>query len=427
MLSSLSIIFLCLLLILIVSSLVKLWLTKKSYALWSPISIISLTLIYYVIIPSFWGDISRLGANSVKFQYIFYIGALLFYICILIGFSSKPIIRFRKWNRYFNKKNSEIIALFLFLIGIVSYIPFRGFRTTIWADDALILAERVGFVSYFIDLIALFCAVCGLLLMHKKANGKLWFTCISFIIILYLTLVVYIVGGFRVRLVYLLISLATIYHIFPTPRRFNYFVVIPVAIIAYLGFAVMDTARKYGAGIDKDLLQEISFEDAKEGAGENVSVCCFSIVVMDYSYRTGEYAYFEPIINAALMPLPRVLFPWKPSGEYASRIERNTLGDNVGAAYLNFTEAFISFSWLGIILYGLFVGWVSKIFWMNYIRNPQSMGAVLLLALFNGFCYQWISRGYMGSNFNSFLYFVVLPFWLTSLLKFFFPFLSTKR
>ena len=89
-----------------------------------------------------------------------------------------------------------------------------------------------------------------------------------------------------------------------------------------------------------------------------------------------------------------------------------------GAAFLAFVEAFLAFGWIGVILYGLFFGWLAGIFWRNYQNNKQSIGSVLLLALFNGFCYDWISRGYMAGMFNNFIYFVIMPFWLSYILIF---------
>ena len=80
-----------------------------------------------------------------------------------------------------------------------------------------------------------------------------------------------------------------------------------------------------------------------------------------------------------------------------------------------FAEAYFAFGVLGVILYGLFIGWFCKKIWLNYQNNKNSIGALLLLALMNGFVYQWIARGYMASAFNDFIYFVILPFWIIAL------------
>lgn len=417
MLSLASLVFFVILCVLIGVTLLRLWLSHDKSAIWSPLTFICLTLSYYIILPSISG-LSLYGAGNNGNQHLFYIAACLFYVCVLIGFSAKTKSYFKRWNSYFNVGNAKIYGICIFILGLICYIPFRGFRTTIWADDAGMLADRTGFVSYFIDLISIFCGACGLLYMDFKYKHNKISKGLAFFVVLYLTIVVYIVGGFRVRLVFLILSLGAIYHLYSTPRSINYKLLIPVAIVVYLGFAVMDVARQYGAGISKDALGNVSFDDTKIGARENMDVCCFSIIVIDHYDSYDEFVYFEPIVNAICMPLPRVLFPWKPDGEYTRTIQVKTIGSSDGgAACLSFVEGFVSFGWFGVVLYGLILGWLAKKFWENYKRNPQSMGAILLLALFNGFCYQWISRGYLAGNFNSYIYYVIMPFWLTALFR----------
>lgn len=392
------------------------WLSKDKSAIWSPITMISLTLIYYIVLPSF-EDMSLYGANTATNQSLFYISAVLFLGCILFAFRQTSKGEFPKWNMYFNRNNVQTVATILFIIAMFCYVPFRGFRTTISANDATVVSARTGLVSYFIDLISLFVAACCLASVGLKNKVGLGFKerLIAYVI-LYFTLVLFIVGGFRYRLVILILAMATIYHLYPLPRRINYVVLIPIAIATYLGFAIMDSSRSYGHGINLDAAKSISLVDASKGAGESMDVMCFSIVVTDVYSRDGGYAGFEPILTAILMPIPRAVIPWKPNAEYIHDAERRT-GVTGGAAFLVFTEAYVTCGLFGVILYGLFIGWLCKKIWLNYQNNRESIGAILLLALLNGFCYTWISRGYMASAFNDFIYFVVLPFWLTSLMK----------
>ena len=401
-------------------SLIKSWLSSDKSAIWSPLTMINITLIYYIILPSL-GDKWMYGAGYTNGQHLFYVAAVLFYLCVLLGFSIKQKERFKKWNYYLSENNSLKIGLILFIIALVCYVPFRGFRSTIWAEDAYRGSTREGLISYFIDLISLFCTSCGILYMYYKAGRRTTFKARkswAFYVVLYFTLVFFIVGGFRYRIVWLILSLGTIYHLFPRPRKINYLLMGIVAVVAFLGFAIMDTARTYGVGIDRDVATSMSLVEASEGAGENVDVCCFSIAAIDCYNRTNERCYFEPIVTAILMPIPRAIFPSKPDGSYMREVQMRTFGDaSGGAAFLCFAEAFISFGWFGIVIYGLFLGWLSKVFWDNYRRNHSSMGAILLLGLYNGFCYDWVSRGYLGGNFNDFIYFVILPFWIIALLR----------
>lgn len=415
-----SLIFFVVLCVMIAVTLIKPLLSKDKTAIWSPITIISITFLYYVVKPSL-GSFPLYGADSAPRQYLFYLVAELFFGCILIAFNVTKRGSFRKWNTYYNSDNTQKIALILFLIAMICYIPFRGFRTTIFVEDSVVHSARTGLVSYFIDLISLFVAASCLAFigLKNKAGLKLKKRIVVYII-LYFTLVLFIVGGFRYRLVILLVALATTYHLYPIPRRINYKLFIPIGIATILLFSVMDTARRYGSGIDREVAESMTFSQASKGAGESDDVFCYSIAVIDEVSTTNTYAYFEPIITAALMPIPRAIFPNKPDGSYMKDVETRIIGHSfAGAAMFAFVEAFYAFGILGVILYGLFIGWFCKKIWLNYQNNRYSIGAILLLALMNGFVYQWISRGYMASAFNDFIYFVVLPFWLTAFVRLF--------
>ena len=141
MLNSISTIFFYILCALIGYSLFKPWLSSDKSAIWSPITMISLTLVYYIVMPSF-GDISNLGASLAQGQHLFYIAAVLFYVCVLIGFSLKGKAHFKNWNHFFTISNAQRVGILLFILALACYVPFRGFRTTIWAEDAGLVAER---------------------------------------------------------------------------------------------------------------------------------------------------------------------------------------------------------------------------------------------------------------------------------------------
>lgn len=379
---------------------------------------IALTMIYYVVLPAF-DDMSLYSANTRPNQWLFFLSADIFFACILLAFKRVRPGRFTNWNKYFSESNVQLIAVVLFVIAMICYVPFRGFRTSISATDATITAARTGFVSYFIDLISLFVAACCLAFVGLKNKERLSLKKRTVVLtIFYFTFVMFIVGGFRYRIVILILAMATVYHLYPVVRKIRYIVVVPVAIAAYLGFAVMDSTRTYGHGINLEAVKALTLRDASKGAGESNDVFCFSIAAIDTYSQKQDFIGLEPVSTAVLMPIPRALFPGKPDGQYLKEIQIAVIGnDFAGAAFLVFVEAYASCGILGVILYGLFIGWVCKKIWSNYRNNRNSIGAVLLLALMNGFCYTWISRGYMASAFNDFIYFVVLPFWLTAFLK----------
>jgi len=416
MLQPLSILFIVILTILIGFQVVNALRSSDKAKIWSPLTFIGATLVYYIIIPSLT-SMKGYRISGIRGQWIFYLSAVVFYCFVLLGYRVRVKGRFPRWNKMITPNKVVTYGLFLFVIALVCYIPFRGFRTTLWDSDATLVTERTGFVSYFIDLISVLCASCGLLLVSSKKGIKP-FNIGIFLGVLYLTFVVYVVAGFRVRLVYLILVLFTVYHLYSKPMRIHYLLILGIGIPIYFLFAAMDTTRVYGRGLNRESLQEITIDEMERGPRENTAVLYFSTLCTDYYNDTKEYVGFEPIVNAVLMPFPRALFPWKPEGLYIREAQLKTLGSyDAGAAFLCFTEGFISFGWLGVVLYGFALGLLSSLFWRNYNENRHSIGAILLLALFNGFCYQWVSRGYLGGNLNSFLYFVIVPFWLLSLIN----------
>lgn len=417
MLNPLSVLFLIILIVLIGIQLVTSFISKDKAIIWSPLTFISCTIVYYVVIPSL-SSMKGYDISQFHYQWLFYLTALLFYVFVLIGFYASKRVGFSRWNAFISNDNALFYGLALFLIALVCYVPFRGFRTTVWDIDASIVAERTGFVSYFIDLISILCASCGLILMNcmKQSRAVNW---IIMVVIAYLSFVVYIVGGFRVRIVYLAITLITVYHLYLGPKRIRLILLIGVALPLYFLFAAMDTSRSYGVGLNRDTIEEMTVADVEDGARENAAVLYFSVMCTDHYCNNGELVGIEPVFNAIMMPFPRALFPWKPSGEYMRKAQLKTLGTaEGGAACLNFTEGYISFGLIGVFLYGLIMGLLSGLFWKNYSHSRSSQGAILLMALFNGFCYQWISRGYLGGNLNSFLYFVIVPFWLIAIIRY---------
>lgn len=386
-------------------------LAEDKSRIWQPINVISLVYLYYCVMPVFFSE-GRYTITSSMRPYLCDIAALLSYLCMLWGYNRKTTKEFYKWNALFNGKNSLVFGGILFLFGLVCYAPFRGFSTSISytegiGDDF----NRDGFTSYFIGMISLYCAACSLMVVSLKEKKNPYA-----LIVIWLSLVTYIIGGFRFRLVALLFATIIPVYLYPKVKKPNYIILLAVIFVAYLGFAVMDKARVYGQGIDLSKVSEMTFDDASKGAQENESVYYYSVLCMNDIENRSDYKFLEPIVNAVLMPVPRFLFPWKPKGDYMNSVMIHTLGSaDTGAASMMFVEAFLSFSWLGIIVFFYLIGWFAKVVWDNFQKNKESIGAILFLALFNGFLYTLMSRGYLAQSLITFIYYVILPFWLSSL------------
>ena len=99
-------------------------------------------------------------------------------------------------------------------------------------------------------------------------------------------------------------------------------------------------------------------------------------------------------------------------------IQNKILGtDEMGAAFLHYAEFYYAFGWIGVIINGLLIGVLSKMFWVNFLRKKEELISILILGLFNGFLYIIISRGYLAQQFISFVYFILIPITFIKIFK----------
>lgn len=387
--------------------------SKDPAQIWSPLNIVSITYIYYCIIPHFFvGNENFIVNEEVNNAYLFHIAALVSYFCILVSFSrTKSRIEFPNWNSCFDETNTVKYGLMLFLFGFIGYGLARGFHFSIARTEKTVLMEG-GMTYYILCLTEFFPVALALLLAGLKYNKfRLWL-----LVPIWLIFVTMIFSGSRGRIIIGVISLLVMWYSYQYIRKVKYVYLVAIIILMYLGFSVMDKTRSYGAGIDLDATSSLQIDDISNGAQENYSVYEYSIMSMDNANSTGERYYFKPLVTALLMPLPRSLFPWKPDASYMKQMENQLLGNtDSGAAYLNFVESYISFGWIGVIFWALIFGWLARVIWGNFDRNRSSLGAIILLGVFDGMVYLIISRGYLAQSLSSLLYGICLPFWIVTL------------
>lgn len=403
------------LLLIIVFHFIRAYFSKDYSRIWSPLTTISLTYIYYCSVPFWLGTIDKYKIDeSLVNGHLFHLATLLSYVCILLSFNRRTNSNFRKWNSLFTKENSGKFGIMLFLIAMVCYVPFRGLHFSISGETSPTQLVSGGFVYYFIFMTNMFAVASSLLLISLKYGRKKWLICI----ILWLIGVQLIFAGARWLIVVTGLTFLTTYYLFPKPKKINLPLLLVLGTIVYLGFSIMDKSRQRGAGINMEAATSLSFDEVKGGAEENHGVYWFSLMAINQLDQTGERVYFQPFLTAFLMPVPRSIFPWKPNDAYLDKIEEKVFGDALGgAAFLNYVESFMSFGWLGIIVISWFWGWLARKFWDNYKNNPDSIGAIIALGAMSSVFYCIISRGYLASTVTNIVLVVFLPFWISKFIK----------
>jgi hypothetical protein len=394
--------------------LVTAFLSKDKSKIWSPITAISLTYTYYVLIPYWFGMIEKYKIDESLYNgYLFHFAALLSYVSIFIGFHTKSKNWFSSWNSLINEDNTGRYGLWIFIIGFIGYGTVRGFHLSFAIDNSFSSELQIGgFTYYFMMMLDMLPLASGLLLIRLKKNVWQWIYLIPF----WFILVDLLIAGARWRIVVLLFVLLTAHHLYFNIKRINIPLMATLAIVVFLGFSAMDIVRSRGRGIDIEKVMSLQFGDIKDGPGENYSVYWFSVLCMDYMNKTGQYVYFEPVVTTLLMPIPRAIFPWKPDASYLKVLDE-MFDSGGGAAYLNFVESYISFGWLGVVFWAWLLGWMARKFWDNYLSNRNSIAAIVSLGAFSGFCYVAISRGYLPATFTTFILAMCLPFWIIRLMK----------
>ena len=136
-------------------------------------------------------------------------------------------------------------------------------------------------------------------------------------------------------------------------------------------------------------------------------------------FQRRDLIFLEPVWCALTMPIPRSVYSSKPNADYLRKAQDRVFGTtSMGAANLNFVEGYMSFGWIGVCLYGLIFGMLSKIYWNNYINNRNSVAAIIMLAVYNGMTYFIISRGYLAGAVTAFVFYMLVPFWMIIVVRF---------
>lgn len=399
---------------------------KDQRAFWSPMTIISLTFLYYTVI----GPLFAIYIKDTTYRYvelgqhisISWVGAAVTLLFINIGFLLKPIRVFRPHNIEISNVKKPALALFIFALLLYAYwmgSRFSSFFLILLANVEQATYEEMyggNFDMYLMQSMAFFVSVCSLLfVVYLKRKSKI--NALLFFGIAIFTLIAYLISGFRFRIVMLFISLATVYYLVKNVR----IKLLPWLIggfVFVLAMGLIEQTRSYESGLNLEKTEGSSLFDYIESGTNETRIFLVSGAVIDLVSEKKSYVGFEPITTALLMPIPRSLFANKPYGSYYSDLSNYIFrGYAGGAAYMNYGEAYQAFGWIGIILNGLFIGYLAKLFFNYYKHNSNSIYAIVILALFNGFVYILVARGYLAQISTIFFFYVLIPMWLFLLFK----------
>lgn len=408
--------------ILALGILAKSFTSKSKYAVWSPLTIFGVGLIYYVIIGP---TLSIINGNTFlrlidhrPYYLLSWLGAGLYTICFLIGFIlGKP------------KKNEETpisemfsIELFkkqvirLFIITLSIFIIHKGFagltRVQFWQTNYVEIESLIdvgGFYAYLGNSFNLFivCAPAIVYLYRKKELS--FFTAGG---MLFVILALCISGGFRYRLVIVVFSsMATWY--FAKDLKVK---IVPLGVMAFgflLFMGVMQKTREYGKGLDFDKVENKTISETLEDSFNESAIFQASGLIMFETDRIFPSVGFSPVIQSLVSPIPRFFWRNKPTGEHLQNIELayqvNSRGTGSGQAIMSYGEYFMMFRWWGIVFMSLFIGYFfGRTGSMVNVHANTHPWFFIFKVLSAGYLYVVISRGYTPQQFMLY-FFTVFP------------------
>ena len=401
---------------------------KNQHRLYSPIFFLTLFLAYYTLIPYLKGVHIVEGRRIDDGLPLYLFANFLSYSATLIGFNLKQNqIFFNKFNNFITANNAKKLGIILMIIAISVYGIFRDwnfnlFFTSLEANEFEII-DRDNHTEYYLTQLSMLfiAASCCIYVASRHKKKYLLWICLVFEVI------VALMEGFRATLAIFIISYAIFYQNYPNRKKLNLKFWLPIGLVFILSLGVMERSRSYGRGYNIDVIMDMMSDNSyTESAQESSTLYGDGALTIAKFSETGDRYYFEPILCAILQPIPRQFFPWKPNADYLRDAGVKVLNSkDEGVVVSSIIEAYISFGWIGVLIYGLFVGWLCRIFWNNFIKNREKIGAIILLASFDAFLYVYVSRGYMAQVLVTYMYCVIIPFWVIKGLFKLFPSLKS--
>ncbi len=397
---------------LIAHYLIKAYKSKNPEDLWSPMTFISLTYIYYCIVGPYFALINdHTLIRAVEHRpYIAtaWKAATISYLCIYIAFKNKKIAKskhiFQINDDNLLLKNAKLVFIITVVLSMIFLGPSFFTKLNFLNSDGATVNYAGGFASYLMQSVVFFITAVLLTIRPFLNKNKR----IYFIVFSLFTISIFISDAFRWRLVVLLLSCLSVYHIY-TKKKLNIRLAASIVIPFLILMGALEVARSYGKGIDTSKVSQYNSEDLVDKSFNESTVFMATGYLIEKYETLKSFSHFDFIINTIAMPIPRAFWPGKPAGEYMLSLNTILYGKHgIGQMYLNFGEFYIAFGWTGIIVFSFLLGALVKYWWLRFLAHKDNYLAIVSIAIINGMMYVVISRGYLAQVVTLFI-FAMLP------------------
>lgn len=353
-----------------------------------------------------------------------WIVSLLALLSVIAGFNfrvpkKRPSKVSTTKDRQLNRKGVELVywqrLALIASLCIVALVGTGGlasqFEVVNSSSGSLFAGSQGTLGGYLLNGINLLIGASGLLFIATldKKRKKLWL-----IVLLFFAIAVYTKQGFRWRHIALAMTILSVYYIY-TYKRINLILFSVLALIGIMIMGFIGQTRSYGSGLGYSDDQEFdNYELLLSGFGESAVFMTTGFMVNEVKEKE-LYIGWDPIIQTLVMPIPRAIWPGKPSGNYIGVIEGLYdvvfVGNGMGAAVLNFGEYYLMFGYTGVIVGYFLWGIIFRSVWQWFLKHRTNKLAIVTYAVFFSYIYMIISRGYTPQVVMLFC-FTVLPLYL---------------
>ncbi len=400
--------------------LVKSFNSKFWIKAFQPQVFISLNILYYCVfgplVLYYSGKTYYRNMDTSPYLIWGWIGTLVFYSSNLIGYyflSPKYPSDFIK-SRSLNLKSIFNIGFILTVVSFLAFLIIRG-RTALdylnlfGSFNAIISS---GFQQGYnfgelnnIFLEAVNILIPGIILMfislcYSGKNKTFTYGIIYFTISLFISI------GFRSRVIMLLIPCYFLYY-FSKKRKPPILTSAFYASILLVASSFVEFTRAYYAGLDFSkidfTLNELFVTAFMESNPFITSSLIFETIPKDL-----------PFIG--VRPLQEAIFKFthyfgigtKFDDPYYNEIINNIYGliDAGGAAHLGFAEYYLMGGWIGLIISGIFFGYLLKRLWLWFLGLPDDYLRQAIYFTSIGFLYMVFSRGYLPQILTFYIYLI---------------------
>lgn len=404
------------------------WRYKDKIHFWSPLTMVCLIFLYYVVI----GPLITLVLGLTDYKMLNHrayfedgwIISLVALLAVIAGFNFRiPKKRATSLSamkdQLLNRKGVELEYWKRFTIiaslCIVALVGTGGlasqFEVVNSSAGSLFAGSQGTLGGYLLNGINLLIGASGLLFVATldKKRRSMWL-----LALLFFTVAVYTKQGFRWRHIALAMMLLSVYYIY-SYKRVNLVLFMILSVLGIMIMGYIGKTRSYGAGLGYSEDQDFgNYELLLEGFGESAVFMTTGFLVSQVKEK-DVYIGWDPVIQTLVMPVPRAIWPGKPSGDYIRVIERLYdsvfVGNGLGAAVLNFGEYYLMFGYTGVIVGYFLWGIIYRSVWQWFLKHRTNKLAIVTYAVFFSYIYMIISRGYTPQVVMLF-FFTVFPLYV---------------